>query len=85
MMLSTAKLAKAVLLPFVRKKKGRPQRIQIQELLQALAKKNQAETLHRVLQILRQETGPCFQRPVMPCHWKGPLRFCYCWFNIKLV
>jgi transposase len=60
-MLSTAKLAKAVLLPFVHKKgPGRPQKIQIQELLQALGKKNQAETLHTVLQILRQETGPWY-------------------------
>jgi len=59
-MLSTAKLAKVVLLPFVHKKKGRPQKIQIQELLQALGKKNQAETLHTVLQILRQETGPWY-------------------------
>ena len=51
-------LAKAILLPFVHKKKGRAQKVQVQKLLHAIAKKNEAEMLNTVVQVLRQETGP---------------------------
>ena len=47
----------AILLPFVHKKKGRAQKLQIHELLQALSSRNQPEMLHTVLEELRQETG----------------------------
>eukprot|EP00434_Breviolum_minutum_P010869 symbB.v1.2.009582.t2/scaffold611.1/size181545/5 len=49
--------ARAILLPFVHKKKGRAQKLQIHELLQALSSRNQPEMLHTVLEELRQETG----------------------------